>query len=426
MNPGLIIFIVFMVCVFLGVPIVFSLGIASMVGIVAFEIVPMSYYIQVLYAGSDSFTLLAVPFFILVGEILCIGGIAERLVSFANTIFGRTSGSLGYITVFVCAIFAAISGSGVATVAAVGGIMVPAMIREKYDKNYAGALAASSATLGPIIPPSLPMVMYGITAGVSITKLFTAGIGPGLLMTLSLMMLNFAVSKKHHFQPAKREGKFDWRALGKEFLSAIWGLLVPIIILGGIYGGIFTPTEAAVVACVWGLFVSVFIYREMDLKKFIQCLNNTVKTTGMCLIMASIALAFGRVLTLMGVPNAIAGAITSITSSRIVILLLFNVILFIAGMFLETLAAVFIFTPLLLPIAQSVGVDPIHFGLIMCVNLAIGLVTPPVGLNLFIASKLADTKMEALLGWVMKFIVILIIDLMLITFVPQLTLFLVS
>ncbi|MCI9296046.1 MAG: TRAP transporter large permease [Lachnospiraceae bacterium] len=426
MNPGLIIFIVFMVCVFLGVPIVFSLGIASMVGIVAFEIVPMSYYIQVLYAGSDSFTLLAVPFFILVGEILCIGGIAERLVSFANTIFGRTSGSLGYITVFVCAIFAAISGSGVATVAAVGGIMVPAMIREKYDKNYAGALAASSATLGPIIPPSLPMVMYGITAGVSITKLFTAGIGPGLLMTLSLMLLNFAVSKKHHFQPAKREGKFDWRALGKEFLSAIWGLLVPIIILGGIYGGIFTPTEAAVVACVWGLFVSVFIYREMDLKKFIQCLNNTVKTTGMCLIMASIALAFGRVLTLMGVPNAIAGAITSITSSRIVILLLFNVILFIAGMFLETLAAVFIFTPLLLPIAQSVGVDPIHFGLIMCVNLAIGLVTPPVGLNLFIASKLADTKMEALLGWVMKFIVILIIDLMLITFVPQLTLFLVS
>ncbi len=426
MNPGLIIFIVFMVCVFLGVPIVFSLGIASMVGIVAFEIVPMSYYIQVLYAGSDSFTLLAVPFFILVGEILCIGGIAERLVSFANTIFGRTSGSLGYITVFVCAIFAAISGSGVATVAAVGGIMVPAMIREKYDKNYAGALAASSATLGPIIPPSLPMVMYGITAGVSITKLFTAGIGPGLLMTLSLMLLNFAVSKKHHFQPAKREGKFDWRALGKEFLSAIWGLLVPIIILGGIYGGIFTPTEAAVVACVWGLFVSVFIYREMDLKKFIQCLNNTVKTTGMCLIMASIALAFGRVLTLMGVPNAIAGAITSITSSRIVILLLFNVILFIAGMFLETLAAVFIFTPLLLPIAQSVGVDPIHFGLIMCVNLAIGLVTPPVGLNLFIASKLADTKMEALLGWVMKFIVILFIDLMLITFVPQLTLFLVS
>ena len=180
------------------------------------------------------------------------------------------------------------------------------------------------------------------------------------------------------------------------------------------------------VACVWGLFVSVFIYREMDLKKFIQCLNNTVKTTGMCLIMASIALAFGRVLTLMGVPNAIAGAITSITSSRIVILLLFNVILFIAGMFLETLAAVFIFTPLLLPIAQSVGVDPIHFGLIMCVNLAIGLVTPPVGLNLFIASKLADTKMEALLGWVMKFIVILFIDLMLITFVPQLTLFLVS
>lgn len=426
MNPGLIIFIVFMICVFLGVPIVFSLGIASIVGIAVFDIVPLSYYIQVLYAGSDSFTLLAVPFFILVGEILCIGGIAERLVSFANTIFGRTSGSLGYITVFVCAIFAAISGSGVATVAAVGGIMVPAMIKEGYDKNYAGSIAAASATLGPIIPPSLPMVMYGITAGVSITKLFTAGIGPGLLMTVSLMLLNFVVAKKYHFQPAKREGKFDWRALGKEFLSAIWGLLVPIIILGGIYGGIFTPTEAAVVACVWGLFVSIFIYREMDLKKFIQCLNNTVKTTGMCLIMASIALAFGRVLTLMGVPIAITNAITSITNSKIVILLLFNVILFIAGMFLETLAAVFIFTPLLLPIAQSVGVDPIHFGLIMCVNLAIGLVTPPVGLNLFIASKLADTKMEALLGWVMKFIIILLADLMLITFIPQLSLFLVN
>ncbi len=426
MNPGLIIFIVFMVCVFLGVPIVFSLGIASIIGIAVFDIVPLSYYIQVLYAGSDSFTLLAVPFFILVGEILCIGGIAERLVSFANSIFGRASGSLGYITVFVCAIFAAISGSGVATVAAVGGIMVPAMIKEGYDKNYAGSIAASSATLGPIIPPSLPMVMYGITAGVSITKLFTAGIGPGLLMVVSLMLLNFAVVKKHHFQPANKEGSFNWRALGKEFLSAIWGLLVPIIILGGIYGGIFTPTEAAVVACVWGLFVSVFIYREMDLKKFILCLNNTIKTTGMCLIMASIALAFGRVLTLMGVPVAITNAITSITDSKIVILLLFNVILFIAGMFLETLAAVFIFTPLLLPIAQSVGVDPIHFGLIMCVNLAIGLVTPPVGLNLFIASKLADTKMEALLGWVMKFIIVLLIDLMLITFVPQLSLFLVG
>ncbi len=426
MNPGLIVFLVFMACVFLGVPIVFSLGVASIVGIAAFDIVPLSYYIQVLYAGSDSFTLLAVPFFVLVGEILCIGGIAERLVRFANSIFGRTIGSFGFITVFVCAIFAAISGSGVATVAAVGGIMVPAMINEGYDKNYAGALAASSATLGPIIPPSLPMVMYGITAGVSITKLFTAGIIPGLVMMVSLMLLNYVEARKYNFQPARRDVKFSWRAFGKEFLSAIWGLMVPVIILGGIYGGIFTPTEAAVVACVWGLFVSIVIYKEMDLKKFALCLNNTVKTTGMCLIMASIALAFGRVLTLLGVPNAIAGAITSLTDSKVLILLLFNVILFIAGMFLETLAAVFIFTPLLLPIATSFGVDPIHFGLIMCVNLAIGLVTPPVGLNLFIASKLADTKMESMLKWVLKFVAVLVIDLILITFIPQLSLFIVS
>lgn len=426
MNTALLVFGIFFVCIFMGVPIVIALGLATIGTLMITGVMPMDFYIQVLFSGSDSFTLLAVPFFILVGEVMAVGGISKRLIGWAKSILGGVTGGLSLITILVCAIFAAICGSGPATVAAIGGIMIPAMIEEGYDVPYATTLAAAGGTLGPIIPPSISFVMYGVVAGVSISDLFIAGFGPGILTMLTMMAVAYYFAKRYRFEIPDGTHKFNMKEFLKQTNEAKWSLLIPVIILGGIYGGIFTPTEAAVVAATYGLIVSAFVYKELTMEKMVQAFYNTAKTVGMALIMVGTALAFGRLLTVIKVPAALAAGINGFTDNYIIVLLLINAVLFIAGMFMETIAAILIFTPLFAPIAKMYGVDLTHFGIILVFNLIIGQCTPPVGTSLYVASAISKIKIEQMIKWVIVFVGVLVMDLMFITYIPQISLFLVK
>lgn len=421
MTEVFLIFGLFIAFLLVGIPIAISLAFASIGAILTLHTTPLSFVVQSLFSASDSFPLMAVPFFILAGDIMIHGGISKRLVDFANSVCGTIAGGLGIVTVFACMIFAAISGSGPATVAAIGGIMIPAMIEAGYDKRFAAALSSVAGSLGPIIPPSISFIIYGILANVSITELFIAGIIPGILLGISLMVLTYFVAKKYNYGSEK---KFSIRELLKAFNEAKWGLLVPIIILGGIYSGIFTPTESAIVACDYALIVSLFIYKEIKLKDIPKIFAASSLTSGTCLILVGCATVFGRLLAMEQVPILIAQAILGISSNKIIVLLLINVFLFIVGMFIETLAAIIILTPLLLSIVEPLGVSPLHFGMIMVVNLVIGMSTPPVGVNLFVASRIANIKIEKTFSWVIPLICASLVVLMFVTYIPQLSTFL--
>lgn len=419
---GLVMLLVFTGALFLNIPVGYSLGIASVSLIMAYKILPLGFVIQALFSSGDSFPLLAVPFFILAGDIMMQGGISKRIVNFARTMMGNSYGGLGIITVFTCMIFAAISGSGPATVAAIGGILIPAMIEEGYDKGFACSLGAASGALGPIIPPSIAFVVYGVIANVSITDLFIAGIIPGILMAIALIIFVKITCKKHKFGIVREKatGAEKW----KSFKEAFWSLLVPVIILGGIYGGIMTPTESAIIACNYGIIVGLFVYKEIKFKELPQIFAKSALTSGTVLILIGFATAFGRILTLQHIPTMISSAILGITSNKYIILLLINILLFLTGMLMETLAAIVILAPLMLSIVQPLGIDPLHFGMIMVVNLVIGMCTPPVGVNIFVASRLADMPIEKMFKWLTPMIGVLLVVLMIITYVPQLSTFL--
>jgi C4-dicarboxylate transporter DctM subunit len=421
MTEVFLIFGLFIAFLLIGIPIAISLAFASIGAILTLHTTPLSFVVQSLFSASDSFPLMAVPFFILAGDIMIHGGISKRLVDFANSVCGTTAGGLGIVTVFACMIFAAISGSGPATVAAIGGIMIPAMIEAGYDKRFAAALSSVAGSLGPIIPPSISFIIYGILANVSITELFIAGIIPGILLGISLMVLTYFVAKKYNYGSEK---KISSRELLKAFNEAKWGLLVPIIILGGIYSGIFTPTESAIVACDYALIVSLFIYKEIKLKDIPKIFAASSLTSGTCLILVGCATVFGRLLAMEQVPILVAQAILGISPNKIIVLLSINVFLFIVGMFMETLAAITILTPLLLSIVKPLGVSPLHFGMIMVVNLVIGMSTPPVGVNLFVASRIANIKIEETFSWLIPLICASLVVLMFVTYIPQFSTFL--
>lgn len=403
-------------------PVAFALGAATCLTIVIFDMVPISLVAQKLVVAGDSFPLLAIPFFTLAGEIMAKGGISERLVSFGRSIFGSVTGAMGIVTVFCCAIFAAISGSGPATVAAIGGIMVPYMLQDKYDDAYASTLASVGGTLGPIIPPSVAMIMYGVATSTSITDLFLAGVMPGILIMLTLCLTTYFVSKKYGYGVGVKGEKVTVKNVGKKAWEAKWAILMPVIILGGIYTGAFTPTEAAVVACVYGLIIGMIVTRDLKFKELPAIIARTGLIIGKCVIMVGCAIAFGEVLTLMRVPTDLANWILGFTESKIVVLLLINILLLIVGMFFETLSAILILAPLLIQVVAPFGVDPVHFGLIIVTNLVIGQVTPPVGVNLFVGSSLVPVKVERMFKWLPLFLAVLIIDLMIITYVPSLSL----
>lgn len=403
----------------LGVPVTFALGLAAVVTIWQGNIMPLLIVPQEMIRSMNSFPLLAIPFFILAGNLMQAGGISRRLVDFSKTLVGSTTGGLAMVAIVTSAFFAAISGSGAATTAAVGAILIPAMIAQGYSASYAAANQAAAGALGVIIPPSIPLILYAISANQSVGDMFAAGFLPGFVVVLSLLIYAWYHARSQTTLP---EEPANLGRILRAGWSALLALLMPTLILGGIYGGVVTPTEAAVVAVVYSLVVGVVIYRELPFKEIPVILRDSAVTSAVILSIIAAAGLYGRVILSLQVPTVISNLVVGAIDSPWLFIILVNVLLLIVGMFLEAAAAILIFTPILLPIALSFGFDPVHFGVIMIVNLAMGMFTPPVGLNLFIASNIAKTSIPRIARSVFPFVLILMADLMIISFVPWLSL----
>ena len=410
---------IFFVLLFIGVPIGYAIGIATVITIAVFTPLSPMIIAQNAIAGVDSFPLLAIPFFMLAGNLMRSGGIARRLVDFFQSIIGHVTGGLGMVTIVVCMFFAAISGSAVATVSAVGAFMIPEMVKHGYSKSFAAAITAAAGTIGVIIPPSIPFVIYGVVANASITKMFTAGILPGVLMGVALMIVCYIVSKKNGYvgSDERKSAKEIWKA----FKEAFWAILSPVIILGGIYSGIFTPTEAAVVSVVYSLIVGVFIYKELDYKETYAAFRDAIDVNGATTFMIGLSAAFAVLLTLEKIPLKIAMFITGLSDNGIIILLLINAFLLLVGMFIDNIPATIILSPILLPVAVKLGMDPITFGVMLTMNLAIGFCTPPYGINLFVASAISKVDMGLLSRKILWPIIGLLAVLALVTYVDPVT-----
>ena len=406
----------------LSVPIAIALGIASTVALLLSGKVSGSYVPQGLVTSIDSFPLMAVPFFILAGDLMGKGGLSSRLINVGRILFGRYTGGLAIIAVVTCMFFAAISGSGPATVAAVGSIMLPAMLKDGYRPSFSTGLVASAGALGVIIPPSIPMVIYATSANVSVSKMFMAGVVPGLLIGFALIGYAWFQARSDGMKPTGEAP--TWGEILAALNDAKWALLAPVIILGGIYGGVFTPTEAAAVGVIYGFVVGAFVYRELTPKNLYAVIAESALITGTIMIIVGTATIFGRVLTLEGIPVMIADSITAWVSQPWLLLLLITLLLLVIGTFMEALAAIIILTPILLPLAVSIGISPEHFGILMIVNLGIGMVTPPVGVNLFVASRVGKVSFEEVVRGSLRPIVVMLAVLLLITYVPGLTLWL--
>ena len=416
---NLVLFGCFAVFLLLKVPIGVSVGMSVAAYLITFGGQPLTYLATNMFTSCDSFPLMAIPFFILAGGLMEGGGLSKRLADLGGAVVGHITGGFAMVTVITCMFFGAISGSGPATVAAIGAVMVPAMIERGYDKSFAVALIAASGCLGVIVPPSIPMVLYGVATGASVGTLFMGGFGPALVLGGGLCILSYFISKKRGYKGSGQ--KFSIQKVWKEFKSAIWALLVPVIILGGIYGGIFTPTEAAVIACVYGLFAGTVIYHELDFKKLYNSLISSSETVGSVLIMVGTGTVLGKVLALERIPDAIMKGMTSLTDNKIVILMLINLLLLVVGMIMDTTPAILILSPILYPVAQAYGIDIIHFGLIMVTNMAIAFITPPVGVNLFVASGMTRMKFTDLCKAIVPFIIVMFISLLFITYIPAIT-----
>ncbi|MDT3843094.1 MAG: TRAP transporter large permease [Bacillota bacterium] len=409
----------FVVLLMLTVPIGYAIGISSLIAIYYFSDIPLMIIAQKCITGVDSFPLLAIPFFMLAGNLMSSGGIAKRLVNFFDALIGHVTGGLGMVTIVVCMFFAAISGSAVATVSAVGAFMIPQMVAHGYNKAFCAALTAAAGTIGVIIPPSIPFVIYGVVSGTSITDMFTAGFLPGILMGAALMIVCYLVSKKNGYRGKEHASspKEIWAA----FREAVWAILSPVIILGGIYSGFFTPTEAAVVSVVYSFVVGVFVYRELDVKGAYQSFRDAIVVNGATTFMVGFSTVFAAFLTMAQIPRMIADAILGFTSNGILILLIINLLLIIVGMFIDNIPATIILTPILLPICQGVGMHPVTFGIMLTMNLAIGFCSPPYGINLFVATAISDVPLEAIVKQIAKPLMALILVLLAVTYVPFLT-----
>lgn len=418
-----ILFGTFALFLILRVPVGISLGMSSLIAIFTSGVVQPTYLAQGLVTGADSFPLMAVPFFVLAGELMATGGISRRLLNLCDAFLGRKYGGLALVTVVACMFFAAISGSGPATVAAIGGLTIPSMLKQGYDKPFAGAITAAAGSIGVIIPPSIPMVMYSVATGASVGAMFLGGVIPGLMIGISLCIYSSIYCKRHGYVN-QDAAPFSWKNVGHALKDGIWALLVPVIILGGIYGGVFTPTEAAAVAVAYGLIAGLFIYRDLKLKDLSRILVSASLTTATIMIILGTATTFGRILTLLRMPVLIADFFTSITDNRIVLLLLINLLLLLVGCFMDTSAAIIILAPILLPTVKALGVNPVHFGVIMVVNLAIGFVTPPLGVNLFVSCNVAEARLEEICKGILYILGVLFINLFLVTYLEPIAMFL--
>ena len=409
----------FLILLMLSVPIGYAIGMVTLVTMLEFTSMPTLMIAQNSIAGVDSFPLLAIPFFMLAGNLMSGGGIAKRLVDFFECFIGHITGGLGMVTIVVCMFFAAISGSAVATVSAVGAFMIPQMVEHGYSKPFSAALTAAAGTIGVIIPPSVPFVIYGVVSGASITNLFTAGFLPGVLMGVALMLVCYLVSKKRGYRGSTEKASF--RKIVHTFRDAIWAILSPVIILGGIYSGKFTPTEAAVVSVVYSYLVGRFVYKELDAATTYKSLKDAIVINGATTFMVGLSTAFAALLTMEQIPLKIAAFITGISSNGIIILMMVNLFLLIVGMFIDNIPATIILTPILLPICKKFGMSPVTFGIMLTMNLAIGFCTPPYGINLFVATAISKVKMEALSRELIFLIGALLAVLLSVTYIPAVT-----
>ncbi|HDZ74851.1 TRAP transporter large permease [Aurantimonas sp. C2-6-R+9] len=414
-------FVLVLVLIMVGVPVAIALAGSSAMFILIEGRVPDVVVIHRMINGVDSFPLLAIPFFILAGNLMNTSGITERIFDFAKAIFGWMRGGLGHVNVGASVIFAGMSGAAVADAGGLGAIEIKAMRDANYDPGFAVGITAASSTIGPIIPPSLPMVIYGVVAGASIGQLFAAGFVPGLLMAVSLMVMIalYARWRKYPIDQA-----FSFTVLWSTFKRAFLSLLTPLIIVGGILSGAFTPTEAAIAACAWAMILGLFVYRTLTLKRFLRVSFDTIETTSVVLFIVAAASIFAWILTSNRAPEQFAALILTISDNPWIVLLLINLILLVVGCFLETVAAITILTPVLLPIAIKMGIDPVHFGVIMVLNLMIGLLTPPIGMVLYVLSRVSGVPFERCVTATAPFLIPLFAVLLLITFVPALTMWL--
>ncbi|TWT27914.1 TRAP transporter large permease [Planomicrobium sp. CPCC 101110] len=415
-------FLSFIVLIFLGVPVAFSLGLASLLYLFLADI-PLNIIPQRMFGGLNSFVLLCIPGFILAGNLMNAGGITERIIKFANDLFGHIRGGLGLANVGASMGFAGISGTALADTASIGSILIPAMKKEGYGAGFSAAVTASSSTVGPIIPPSLPMIIVGTLASLSIGDLFLAGAVPGILLGLGLMIPTYFISVKRNYPKGERQ---SLKTIWKSFMGAFWAILMTVIILYGILGGFFTPTEAAVVSVLYAFVIGIFVYKELPIKKIPEIMLSSMTATASIMLLVGFANLFGWIMVREQIPQLVAESILGISTNAIIVILLINLLLLFVGTFMETIAALVILFPVLLPVAITIGMDPIQFGVMMVLNLVIGLVTPPVGVCLFVASQIGKVSIGKTAKELLPFLGVSLAVLMLVAFIPQITLFLPS
>lgn len=413
----------FVLLLLMGVPVGIALGTAGMLAVMALPFLNLEFFVQGLVSGLDSFPLLAVVLFTLAGNLMSQGGLSRRLLHLAEVFFGQSTGGLGVVTIVACIFFASISGTGSATVAAIGLTMIPMMVRRGYDRSFAAATVATSGGIGVIIPPSVVMIVYAVTAEVSVTDMFLAGILPGVFV--GLVLIGYCVLQSYRYGYLGSDRTYSRAEKWQALQDAKWALLIPLIILGGIYSGIFTPTESAAIGVVYGLIFGLLVYREIKPRQLFDIVLESSLLVGTVLVIVGTSVAFGRILSIQRIPVEIATFILSLTDNALLILLAINLLLLIVGTFMETLAAIVILTPILLPIVLGLGMSPIHFGIVMVVNLAIGFITPPLGANLFMASQVGQVSLERLSRSILGWILAMILALLAITFVPAISMTLV-
>ena len=419
MSLYLLFFFIFFLII--GVPIAVSLGLTCIFSVLATGAFPVDVLIQKTFNAGNSFALMAIPFFILAGNIMAAGGVSRRLVNLAGSLFGRMSGGLALVATLASTFFGAVSGSAPATTAAIGGVMLGPMAEKGYDKNFAGAVVAASGTIGLIIPPSLTMVLYGVSTGVSIGEMFIAGIIPGIIICIVLMIVEYIISVKRGY---KGEEPASFKTISRYFRESIFALFMPVIILGGIYAGVFTPTESAAVAVVYGLIVGIFIHKELTWKNVAKILLKSAKSTALVMYLMVTAEILSYVLVSEQIPQTIAASILTISTSPVVVQLIMIFILLVVGTFLNNSAAMVLLAPIFYPIIVSLGIDPLFFGIIMVISLAIGHNTPPVGLCLFIAVDIGNLKLEALVKEIIPMVAALIVTVVVLSFFPDVILYL--
>ncbi|WP_308574684.1 TRAP transporter large permease [uncultured Fusobacterium sp.] len=427
----IVLFIVLFLMLMIGVPVGFAIGGATMFSMYFCTNLNMIINSQYCYSGINSFTVMAIPFFMLAGIVMSTGGIARKIVNFASALIDFVTGALGCVTILACMFFGALSGSGMATTSAIGGMMIPEMKLKGYSSEYAATLVCFGGIVGPIIPPSLSFVLYGATTGTPVSSLFLAGVIPGVLLGVMFLIMNIIICKKNNMQPREINDKklpanLVLKERGKKILVAFkdgfWALLSPAIILGGIYSGVFTPTEAACISVVYSVLVSLYIYKDLKLKDLYKVLLEAAVLNGITSFLLGYSTVFSTFMTFEKIPQAITIFLTTFSDNKYIVLLVINAILLVVGLFLDTVPAIVVMAPMLLPTIKELGINPIHFGVVMAVNLAIGLCTPPYGCNLFVGAAVAKIKLESMFKYIIPYFLVSLISLLLITYIPWISL----